>query len=99
MHPQVPSITPTELTEALTSERPPLVLDVREADELATTPFPGALHIPLGQLQLRHTELPTGQPIAVLCRSGTRSAYATSFLISEGFEAVNIADGILACQS
>jgi rhodanese-related sulfurtransferase len=34
----------------------------------------------------------------VQCRSGGRSARATDFLLQEGFQAVNMAGGILAWE-
>lgn len=95
----VPSITVHQLDEALNSENPPLLLDVREDAELAADKIPNILHIPLAELQLRMEEIPTGQPIAVICKAGGRSAYATAFLISEGFEAVNVAGGMTAYRN
>lgn len=99
MLPQVPTITVTQLAEARESERAPLVLDVREDHEIAADSLPDILHIPLGELQLRVEEIPTGQPVAVICRSGVRSAHAVAFLISEGYEAVNVEGGMLAYRT
>ena len=74
-----------------------LVLDVREPDEVAEGTIPGALHIPLGELQERVGELDPGVPVAVLCRSGGRSAMAAEFLDASGFgQVTNLAGGILA---
>ena len=97
--PQVPSMTAAQLAEALESERPPRVLDVREPHEVERDSLPDILHIPLAELQLRVDEIPTGQPVAVICHSGGRSAHATAFLISEGYEAVNVAGGMLAYRA
>ncbi len=96
---QVPTITAAQLAEALESERAPLVLDVREDNEIAADSLPDILHIPLAELQLRVEEIPTGQPVAVICRSGGRSAHATAFLITEGYEAVNVEGGMIAFRN
>ncbi len=87
------------MAEALESERAPLVLDVREDNEIAADSLPDILHIPLAELQLRVEEIPTGQPVAVICRSGGRSAHATAFLITEGYEAVNVEGGMIAFRN
>ncbi len=74
-----------------------LVLDVREPDEVAEGTIPGARHIPLGELQDRVGELDARQPVAVLCRSGGRSAMAAEFLDASGFvQVTNLDGGILA---
>ncbi|PZP39271.1 MAG: rhodanese-like domain-containing protein [Pseudomonas fluorescens] len=88
-----------QLAEAMASENPPILLDVREDAEVAADHLPNIVHIPLADLQLRATELPVCQPIAVICKVGGRSARATAFLISEGFEAVNVAGGMLAYRT
>ena len=53
------------------------LLDVREDDEWDAGHVPGAVHIPLGELGARHTELGRDRPLFVICRSGNRSAYRT----------------------
>lgn len=75
-----------------------VLLDVREAHELEIASIPGAkpTHIPLGQIPTRFGELDKSREIAVMCRSGGRSAQATHFLRSKGYNAVNVAGGILA---
>ena len=53
------------------------------------------MHIPLRELGERFTELPAGQ-VLVVCRSGDRSAHATAYLVDQGFDAVNLAGGLIA---
>jgi rhodanese-related sulfurtransferase len=72
-----------------------VVLDVREDDEWQAGRVEGSVHIPLRELGERFGELPTGQ-VLVVCRSGNRSAYATAYLADQGFEAVNLAGGLIA---
>ena len=75
----------------------PVVLDVREPHELQIASFPmPVLHIPLGTLPMRVTDVPTGTRIVCACRSGSRSAQAAVFLRQRGYDAVNLDGGILA---
>lgn len=71
------------------------VLDVREPIEWRHGRIEGALHIPLTQLPDRTGELPTDQQLLVVCKIGGRSAQATAFLHEKGFEAVNLAGGMI----
>lgn len=69
------------------------VLDVRNAEELASGCLPGAHTIPLGQLRQRLSEIPRG-PILVYCASGMRSRRAASLLSQAGYEEiVNLSGG------
>ncbi|WP_030104729.1 MULTISPECIES: rhodanese-like domain-containing protein [Actinoalloteichus] len=93
MHPhQVPSIAVTEVRERLTDGV--TLLDVRERDEWEAGHAPDALHIPLGELAGRLDELPENDEILVVCRSGGRSARATSFLNGNGWDAFNVDTGM-----
>jgi rhodanese-related sulfurtransferase len=75
------------------------LLDVREPEEWDAGHAPGAVHIPLGELGVRYTELDTGRPLYVICRSGNRSAYAAHALAGAGWEASNVADGMVGWQA
>ncbi len=71
------------------------VLDVREPVEWHHGRIEGALHIPLTQLPDRLAELPDDQQLLVVCKVGGRSSQATAFLREKGFEAVNLAGGMI----
>jgi len=73
-----------------------LLLDVREPAEFAAGHAPGAVLVPLGELEARHGELPRDRPIVCVCRSGSRSAFAAEALVAAGYDAVNLAGGMLA---
>ena len=74
------------------------LVDVREPEELvADGRFPGATHIPLGELTQRAAEL-EGERLVLACRSGARSAMAADALRASGWEAYNLDGGILAWQ-
>ena len=70
------------------------LLDVREDDEWAAGHAPGARHIPLGELGARTAEVPQGQAVFVICRSGTRSGRAAQALTGAGWQAINVAGGM-----
>jgi len=90
-------MTVTELKSRLDAGEKPVVLDVREASELAIARYPmDVLHIPLGQLPNRLSEIPAGAEVVCACRSGARSAQAAAFLRQKGLKAVNLDGGILA---
>lgn len=76
-----------------------LLLDVREPEEYAQGHAPGSTLIPLGQLQSRLRELDAfkDRRIAIICRSGRRSALALQMLERAGFSAAaNVEGGMIA---
>ncbi len=64
------------------------VLDVRDRAEWDEGHPQGAVHIPLGELPERYSELPKSRPLVVLCQSGSRSAIAASLLLAHGYSEV-----------
>lgn len=84
------SITPTE-AHAIDDA---FIIDVREPDEVAQARVDGTVHIPLGTLVERVTEVPRDRTVYVMCHAGGRSAQATQFLAAQGVDAVNIDGGI-----
>jgi len=87
---------PDTLPEVLSADLPAgvFLLDVREADEWAAGHAPDAVHVRLGDLRARGGELPRDRELYVICRSGTRSAYAAQALAGAGWHAINVADGM-----
>jgi rhodanese-related sulfurtransferase len=72
------------------------LVDVRQPGEWDEARITGATLIPLAELPDRTAELPEGQSLVLICRSGARSARACEFLAAQGFETANVAGGILA---
>jgi rhodanese-related sulfurtransferase len=60
---------------------------------------PGALHIPLGELATRYRELERGRPLYVICRAGSRSGQAAAALAGAGWDARNVADGMVGWEA
>jgi rhodanese-related sulfurtransferase len=89
-------LTADELQRRLVGADAPFLIDVREPAEFSAGHVPGAVPLPLGQVAARLGELPGDREIAVLCRSGARSAQATAILRTGGLRATNVAGGMLA---
>jgi rhodanese-related sulfurtransferase len=72
------------------------VLDVRPVEEYNAGHIPGALSIPLKELQLRLSDLPAGQEIVAYCRGPycVLSIQAVEMLRAKGFQAVRLEEGI-----
>jgi rhodanese-related sulfurtransferase len=69
------------------------IIDVRESDEYTAGHVPGAQLMPLGIVPVRANELPTDQPVYVICGSGGRSYQAAEVLSGAGIDARSVAGG------
>ena len=84
-----------ELAQWRRSGKPHVLLDVREADELALASIDGALHVPMNEVPARLAEIPREADVVVLCHAGARSFAVARYLTSNGYERVyNVAGGI-----
>ena len=70
-----------------------MVVDVRAPEEYAQGHLEGAVNIPLSDLPLRISSLDPTRPILVYCRTGHRSAQASTILVNAGFLQVYNMDG------
>jgi ArsR family transcriptional regulator len=72
------------------------VLDVRPPDEFARGHVPGALNIPLKELERRLDELPSDREIVAYCRGAwcVLAFEAVAALRQRGFEARRLEDGL-----
>jgi hydroxyacylglutathione hydrolase len=62
-----------------------LVLDVRDEDEWRDGHIEGAMHIYVGKLESRISEVPRDRPITVVCNVGHRASLAASILMRAGY--------------
>ncbi|MBC8099264.1 MAG: MBL fold metallo-hydrolase [Armatimonadetes bacterium] len=77
-----------------------LILDVRDQSEYNEVHIPGALWIPLGEIEQRLAEIPREREVIVQCASGRRSNIATSLLQKHGYlHVMNLAGGIDAWRA
>ena len=75
------------------------LLDVREDEEWAAGHVESAVHIGMDQLLEQIDQVPRDQAVAVICRSGGRSAQVVRYLRASGYDAVNVAGGMQAWQA
>jgi rhodanese-related sulfurtransferase len=59
-----------------------VVVDVREPDEYSSGHIPGAVNHPLSRFDAE--QLPSGQPVVLVCKAGTRSANALRQAVAAG---------------
>lgn len=96
MHAQ-PGLSFRELAE---SREGLLFLDVRPADEFAAGHLPGAMPMPIDELQGRLSELPKDKKIIAYCRGPfcTYADEAVQLLRARGFDAVRLEEGVADIQ-
>lgn len=76
-----------------------VILDVREDDEWEAGHVDGSTHVPLSQLPARAGDVPSADPLVVVCKVGGRSAQVTAWLRQQGRDAVNLDGGLQAWQA
>ena len=91
----ISELVPADLQRRLAAGEDLVVVDVREAEELAICSLEGALHVPLSEFSVRHTELDPDRAAVLVCHHGIRSAHACLALEQLGFDTLyNLAGGI-----
>lgn len=94
-------VSPQEAVQIINHDDP-LLLDIRENNELNEGVIGGAKHIPLGGLRKRINEIEKfkSRTLIVYCRSGSRSYSACNLLKKHEFgEVFNLKGGIMAWKS
>ena len=86
---RITQLAVVDLKSTLSRGGKPELLDVRSSKEWRSTSIPGSTNIPLETLPLRFSELARSKPLVVVCEDGYRSAVASSWLQSKGFESVH----------
>ena len=77
--------------EYLAAAGPKVVLDVRQEEEFDAGHLPGALHLPVQEVDVRGRDLPSGE-LWIHCRSGYRAGIAASLLHRMGRSVVHVDD-------
>jgi len=86
----------------LPAKAKPILLDVREAHEVAFAAVRDATGftqsaMPMASVPLRLAELDPAQPVVCLCHHGGRSMQVAHFLLGQGYtQVVNVTGGIHA---
>ena len=102
---RVREIHPWDLSKLLVRDRPPLMLDVREASEFALAQIPGSINVPRGVLEqacewdyeetVPELACRDERSIVVVCRSGNRSILAADVMRQVGFgDVVSLKTGL-----
>jgi SulP family sulfate permease len=92
----VAQVPPRELWQQLQSERPPLLIDVRERREFERCHIPQAQLMPLPSLWCDEVDLPRDRPIVFVCRGGRRSTRAAYLVQNQGYDEVAAMEGGMA---
>src|SRR5260370_23682066 len=90
-----------QLDASRTGAGKPVVIDVREQDEVEQGIIPGAIHIPRGYLESRVEQyVPDHEtPLVAYCAGGNRSAFAAETLQQMGYKNVtSLKGGFGACK-
>lgn len=83
-------IDTSEIEDRLNNAENWTLLDVRDADERATTAIEGSQHIYVGELNERWHELDKNHHYTLMCASGARATVAAGWLASRGFDKLDI---------
>lgn len=73
-----------------------MVVDIRPNDQYQRGTFPGAVNIPMAELEERRKELDEAKTIYMICHTGDRSQEYVEELEDEGYDAVNVEGGYRA---
>lgn len=93
----VPELSPAEFCQRWPEGRrgDVTLLDVREPAELKVASVEGSVHIPMGTVPGRMSELDPGETFVVMCHGGARSRRVAEHLAGSGYTKVfNLAGGI-----
>lgn len=90
-------LTVFDLKEMMERNKDLLVLDVRTLDEYRIGHIDGCKHIYAGLLEKHAEKIPKNRPVALICKSGTRSGFASSILLRMGYKDIyNVMGGMTA---
>ena len=95
-----PTIAPSDLREAMDSDTPPTVIDVRSGAKFSSAHIRGSYNVPLPLLAEHGEEFASRLPgqVVLICQSGARAQQANERLESVGVDpdTVTVLDGGIA---
>ncbi|MEX0752253.1 MAG: rhodanese-like domain-containing protein [Xanthobacteraceae bacterium] len=96
---KVRDLGPEEVAQGMREGRV-LLVDVREANEIAVESYPDAAHVPLSNFDPAVIPDPGGRQVVFACRSGRRSVTASLAAQERGFRYdAHLAGGIIAWKA
>jgi glyoxylase-like metal-dependent hydrolase (beta-lactamase superfamily II)/rhodanese-related sulfurtransferase len=93
-----PQATFADLSGALATSAPPVVLDVRRNQERAEEFITGSVHIPIHEVLARLDEIPAGT-VWVHCAGGYRAGVVAALLDARGFDVVAVTDAFAGARA
>lgn len=91
----VRTLNSAEFRSEMEQSKSKLLIDVREPAEYKSGFIPGAVNIPLSQLEQRISDIPKDRDLLLYCRSGMRSKNAARILLKHGYtRLVNLQGGV-----
>lgn len=90
--------TPQEVAELRAGDSIQLI-DVRQDYEWEAGRIAGARHLELNELGAQASTIERDRPVVFYCRSGVRSAMASEAFSEAGWDAHNMAGGLIAWES
>lgn len=93
---EVEQISVHELDRLMVLNKPFVLLDVREPEELEIARIDPCLHVPMDDIPNRLSDIPKDVDVLVLCSAGNRSNQVARYLLEQGYSNVkNVAGGII----
>ena len=88
-------VEPDEFVGVMAGDPRPFLLDVREPMEwqVMNLAHMGAVHVPMGEVPDRVSEIPRDRPVVVYCHTGVRSLEVAKMLAGKGYEDVRNLEG------
>ena len=88
-----PGLTPVELLEKLGGTSAPQVVDLRKPVEFGIAHIPGAINIPLDELEARIDELRHEHGVLIYCINGARTRQAEPLLYANDIDNIHHLNG------
>ncbi len=76
-----PGLTPEQLLEKLDTDQAPLVVDVRAPVEFGIAHIPGAINVPVAEIEARLDEFRQSEGVLIYCINGSRTRQAEAILL------------------
>lgn len=92
---KVNEIVAVDLEELLRQDNQIVVIDVREAEEVALGMINESIHIPMSEIPHAIPSFDNEKHYILVCRSGSRSESVTKYLMKKGYHASNLVGGII----
>ena len=95
--PQSTEIPPETLHRGI-GDGEAVLVDVREANEVASARLAEAVHLPMSAFDADRIPTGTGKKVGFICAAGLRSEQVRQYVVSQGIldEAYNLAGGLKA---